>query len=198
MADQSDAVLGGRDGDIDRELDRGRKNAGKVIKFSRPWTAKTRNYLPAQPSGMDCIRARTGVASVAATNRAIRAIVIIAGLLISVGTANAITCQSSPVPSNKSQWAWRLIDNKKCWYVGDPGLDKSKLHWIVRVPEPTQRNTPEPAKRTAPQPPLRTEPTRSPEAQPKSTSGLAAPTSDIAWGRGGSGILHRAISGISA
>jgi len=183
MADQSEPVLGGRDEVIDRELDRGRKDAAKVIKFSRPWIARTRNnYYPAQPSGTDCIRTRHSVASVATRNRAMRAIVIIAGLLISAGTANAITCQSSPPPSNKGHWVWRLIDNKKCWYAGELGMDKSKLYWIVKAPEPAQRTTPEPAKRTAPQPPLRTEPTRSPEAQPKSTSGLADPDSDIAWG----------------
>src|SRR5262249_8987321 len=100
---------------------------------------------------------------------------------ISAGTANAITCQSSPAPSNKGHWVWRLIDNKKCWYAGELGMEKSKLHWIVKAPEPAQRTTLEPAKRTVPRPPLRTEPTRSPEAQPNSTSGLD-PASDIASG----------------
>src|SRR5215831_5274653 len=74
-------------------------------------------YHPAQLSATGCIRTPHSVASVAARNRAMRAIVIIAGLLISAGTANAIKCQSSPLPSNKGQWAWRLIDNKKCWYA---------------------------------------------------------------------------------
>jgi hypothetical protein len=161
MADQeSEAVLGDRDGDIDRELDRRIKNAATVIKFPRPWTAKTKNYLPAQPSGADCVRARTSVASVAATNGAIRAIVIIAGLLISAGTANAIECQSSP-PSNKGHWAWRLIDDRKCWYAGEPGMDKTKLRWAAnahRAPEPAPRATPEPAPRATPEPALRTAP----------------------------------------
>ena len=59
-----------------------------------------------------------------------RAIFII-GLLFSAGIANAVECQSSAPPSNKNHWAWRLIDNKKCWYVGEPGMDKSKLHWAA-------------------------------------------------------------------
>jgi hypothetical protein len=148
-----------------------------------PGTTKTKNnYFPVQPSRADCVRARQTVASVAARNRALVAIVVVAGLLISAGTANAITCQSSPPPSNKGHWVWRLIDNKKCWYAGELGMDKSKLHWIVKAPEPSRRTTPEPTKRTAPQPPLHTEPKQLPEAQPKSTSGLAAPASDIAWG----------------
>jgi len=44
-------------------------------------------------------------------------------------TGEAIECQSSPPPKNKTHWAWRLVDNKKCWYAGAPGTDKSKLHW---------------------------------------------------------------------
>jgi hypothetical protein len=62
---------------------------------------------------------------------------------------DAIECQSSPPPYNKNHWAWRLIDNKKCWYAGEPGMDKSKLHWAVnahQTPEPTQRIAPKPAK----------------------------------------------------
>ena len=101
--------------------------------------------VPAQPSGAGCICARHTVASVAARNGAVRAIVIIAGVVLSAGVANAIECQSSPAPSNKNQWAWRLIDNKKCWYAGEPGMDKSKLHWAAdadRAPEPAQRTAP--------------------------------------------------------
>jgi hypothetical protein len=136
MADQSNTDVHvsrkkswGRDGDIDRRLDRGRQNPAKVIKFSRPWTSKTRNnYLPPQPSSADCNQAcYTG--SVSARNRATRAIVIIAGLFVSAGAADAIKCQSSPPSSNRGHWAWRLIDDKKCWYAGEPGMDKSKLHW---------------------------------------------------------------------
>jgi len=68
------------------------------------------------------------------------------------GTANAIECQSSPPPYSKSHWAWRLVDNKKCWYAGEPGMDKSKLHWAAnadQAPAPAQRTPPEPAKRIA-------------------------------------------------
>jgi hypothetical protein len=61
------------------------------------------------------------------------------------GTANAIECQSSPPPYSKSHWAWRLIDNKKCWYAGKPGMDKSKLHWAAnadQAPTSAQRTLP--------------------------------------------------------
>ena len=101
--------------------------------------------VPAQPSGAGCICARHTVASVAARNGAVRAIVIIVGLVLSAGAANAIECQSSPAPSNKIHWAWRLIDNKKCWYTGESGMDKSNLHWAAdadRAPDPAQRTAP--------------------------------------------------------
>jgi hypothetical protein len=66
-------------------------------------------------------------------------------------TANGIECQSSPPPNSKNRWAWRLVDNKKCWYAGEHGMDKSKLHWAAnadQAPEPGERNVP-PAKRIA-------------------------------------------------
>jgi hypothetical protein len=144
----------------------------------------TERIRESQSSGKGYVRSRTSVASVAARNRAIRAIVIIAGLLISAGSANAITCQSSPVPSNKGQWAWRLIDNKKCWYAGEPGMDKSKLHWAVnadRAPEPTQRVVREPARLSALQPALRSEPAPSTEAQRSPAIPLPARAGDIDW-----------------
>jgi hypothetical protein len=132
-----------------------------------------------------------------------RPIAAIVGLLILAGPANAIECQSSP-PSNKGHWAWRLIDDKKCWYAGEPGMDKSRLHWARnadRAPEPAQRTapepaerttlqpaqrtTPEPAQRTTPEPTQRTQPTMAASAQPQPWStfgmGLAVPASDIDW-----------------
>jgi hypothetical protein len=39
--------------------------------------------------------------------------------------------QCSPaMPSNPhGYWSWRLIDGRKCWYEGKPGLSKSLLEW---------------------------------------------------------------------
>jgi hypothetical protein len=133
-----------------------------------------------------------------------RPIVIIVSVLMLAGTANAMECQSSAPISNRTHWAWRLIDNKTCWYAGEPGMEKSKLHWSAyahrapkpaqrtalqpaprTMPEPAQRTTPEPAERNALQPASRTQPTipSSAEARPWSTFGigLAVPASDIDW-----------------
>src|SRR5262245_30458798 len=66
-------------------------------------------------------------------------------LAVPAVTAKAIECQSSPPPNNQSHWAWRLVENKKCWYSGQPGMDKSKLYWATnanQVPEPAQRTAP--------------------------------------------------------
>jgi hypothetical protein len=30
-------------------------------------------------------------------------------------------------------WAWRLIDGKKCWYKGKPGMSKDNLRWVPRA-----------------------------------------------------------------
>jgi hypothetical protein len=103
--------------------------------------------------------------------------IIIIGLLLSTGVADAIECQSSRAPSNKGHWAWRLIDNKKCWYAGDPGMDKSKLHWPTNpdwASESAQRTGTEPAKSTTVQRALRTEATRSDEARARSTFEIPA------------------------
>jgi len=38
---------------------------------------------------------------------------------------------SAEMPSNPhgSWWSYRLIDGKKCWYEGKPGMSKSLLEW---------------------------------------------------------------------
>jgi hypothetical protein len=39
--------------------------------------------------------------------------------------------QCSAIPANPqgSWWSYRLIDGRKCWYEGKPGLSKSLLEW---------------------------------------------------------------------
>jgi len=49
-------------------------------------------------------------------------------LFASIGSAWALECQAGP-QAGDSHWAWRLIDGRKCWYRGAPGMDKSLLHW---------------------------------------------------------------------
>jgi hypothetical protein len=37
-------------------------------------------------------------------------------------------CQASP--GSGGYWTWRLIDGRKCWYEGKPGMSKDNLRWI--------------------------------------------------------------------
>jgi len=49
-------------------------------------------------------------------------------LIGSIGGAWALECQEG-IQGGDSHWAWRLIEGRKCWYKGAPGMDKSLLHW---------------------------------------------------------------------
>jgi hypothetical protein len=114
-----------------------------------------------------------------------RLIVVLIGLLLLGSAADAIDCQSSR-PANKSHWAWRLIDNKKCWYAGEPGMEKSKLRWPVHLDR--SPDLPRASRAAAPSLSPTVETTRpaapsSREAHLWSTfgMGLAVPASDIDW-----------------
>jgi hypothetical protein len=50
-----------------------------------------------------------------------------AALIGSVGSANAVDCRSEK--GEGYPWAWREIDGKRCWYKGNPGMDKALLRW---------------------------------------------------------------------
>jgi hypothetical protein len=53
-------------------------------------------------------------------------------LLLSVGTPDAQAKQEcrAEIPARQhGYWSYRLIDGRKCWYEGKPGLSKSLLEW---------------------------------------------------------------------
>jgi len=59
-------------------------------------------------------------------------------LPIEVSIAQAKQQCSAAMPS-KTQghwWSYRLIDGRKCWYDGKPGLSKSLLEWPIEVSAP--------------------------------------------------------------
>jgi hypothetical protein len=43
----------------------------------------------------------------------------------------AIACQAAA--ASGGYWAWRMIDGRKCWYEGKPGMSKDKLRWVRRA-----------------------------------------------------------------
>jgi hypothetical protein len=57
---------------------------------------------------------------------------------IEVSIAQAKQQCSAAMPSNPQGhwWSYRLIDGRKCWYEGKPGLSKSLLEWPVEVSAP--------------------------------------------------------------
>src|SRR5712675_3092005 len=59
-------------------------------------------------------------------------------LSIEVATAHPGHQCSAAMPSNPQGhwWSYRLIDGRKCWYEGKPGLSKSLLEWPVEVSAP--------------------------------------------------------------
>ncbi len=57
---------------------------------------------------------------------------------IEVSIAQAKQQCSAAMPSNPQGhwWSYRLIDGRKCWYEGRPGLSKSLLEWPGEVSAP--------------------------------------------------------------
>src|SRR5713101_276898 len=58
-------------------------------------------------------------------------------LSIEVATAQPGHQCSAAMPSNPQGhwWSYRLIDGRKCWYEGKPGLSKSLLEWPKETSE---------------------------------------------------------------
>jgi hypothetical protein len=94
-------------------------------------------------------------------------------------------CSAAIPSSNKhGYWSYRLIDGRKCWYEGKPGLSKDLLEWPREAntreakqearPEPKEASRPEakPEPRSQPRQALnseaRAEPRPTPRQEPKS------------------------------
>lgn len=56
-------------------------------------------------------------------------------ILVPSGAANAKAVECSVArPSNpQGYWSWRLIDGRKCWYVGKTMISKSLLQWPAKA-----------------------------------------------------------------
>src|SRR5579883_1931175 len=46
-------------------------------------------------------------------------------------------CSVAAPSSTNKYWSWRLIDGRKCWYQGAPGLSKALLEWPAQAPSTT-------------------------------------------------------------
>lgn len=71
-------------------------------------------------------------------------------LLLGMPQAEAKQQCSAAMPSsaNGKWWSYRIIDGRKCWYEGKPGLSKNLLGWPEIVPaEPSPRVSAQPSRR---------------------------------------------------
>jgi hypothetical protein len=57
-------------------------------------------------------------------------------LLLLCVEAQAEACRASrgAVQPSGAYWSWRLIDGRRCWYVGKPNKPKTQLHWQADPP----------------------------------------------------------------
>jgi hypothetical protein len=62
--------------------------------------------------------------------RATRVACFAASWLVWMSAAGATQQCSIAMPATPhGYWSWRLIDGRKCWYQGKPGLSKALLEW---------------------------------------------------------------------
>jgi hypothetical protein len=95
-------------------------------------------------------------------------IVLTATLITFAGDAHAATvCQNDKGAGYP--WSWRLIDGKRCWYKGNPGMDKNLLRWAESTPAPRAASTPAPRAASAPAPRAASASAPTPKRRPPST-----------------------------
>ena len=54
------------------------------------------------------------------------------GMLTAQAKAQIKECRASPSKA-QGHWSWRLIDGRKCWYVGTTMISKSLLQWPTKT-----------------------------------------------------------------
>jgi hypothetical protein len=74
----------------------------------------------------------------------------VAVLLLGMPEVEAKQQCSAAMPSsqNGKWWSYRLIDGRKCWYEGKPGLSKALLEWPKSASaEPSQKDSSQPSRK---------------------------------------------------
>ena len=67
---------------------------------------------------------------------------------INAPAAQVTECSAAPSSKQQGYWFWRLIDGRKCWYVGTTMISKSLLRWPAVAPAKTAFNVTTPARVT--------------------------------------------------
>ena len=58
--------------------------------------------------------------------------------------SSAVECRAELPSAPKEYWSWRIIDGKRCWYAGRPGMSKANLHWPRSEPAREEREVVQP------------------------------------------------------
>ena len=70
---------------------------------------------------------------------------VLAGIVLlaplSTAANSAVECKAELPPGRTEYWSWRIIDGKRCWYQGKPGMDKANLEWPRSAPPPAPINS---------------------------------------------------------
>jgi hypothetical protein len=80
-------------------------------------------------------------------------------------SAYAVDCQTTITSKRGGHWSYRIIDGRKCWYLGKPMMSKALLRWPAKA-QPVSQVVP-PVSREAPARALAAQPA-SRELQPVS------------------------------
>ena len=88
-------------------------------------------------------------------------------LLLGAPAADAKHCRAERPSDARVHWSYRLVDGRKCWYEGEPGLSKASLQWQADAP-PSRANLPVPLS-----PPRSAQVTR-PAPQPRSSTAASS------------------------
>jgi hypothetical protein len=72
----------------------------------------------------------------------IRYVLAAAILLVPLSTAanGAVECKAELPAARSGHWSWRNIDGKRCWYPGQPGVDRASLQWPRSTPTPARND----------------------------------------------------------
>jgi hypothetical protein len=119
-----------------------------------------------------------------------KAAIIAVGIVVALTIpAHAIECHLSK-GARSYHWAWREVDGRRCWYEGERGMAKSKLHWPTRPHAAEPRSTEPPSKSQL------DSPTSAELAPPPTEPSLSGQTTLSYWKRNGDGSLIEAGTSI--
>jgi hypothetical protein len=82
-------------------------------------------------------------------------ILLISGALIDVARGGELVeCEPQRVTGDGRYWAYRIVDDRACWYPGRPGKPKNELFWDRGVSPSARQPVDPPEAETEPSEPL--------------------------------------------